>query len=225
MLAGSLLRAVLPWLVGLTQWVRMGVICWALIGITNAQMAFGESRTVLVVGDSISAAYGMNLEQGWVAELDQRLTVAGYDYSIVNASISGDTSGGGLRRLPPLLNRHKPAIVIIELGGNDGLRGYPIAQLRQNLSRMVHMASADGAKVLLLAMEIPPNLGTRYSRLFRESFALVAETGGVQVAPFILDGIATNKRLMQSDGIHPTIEAQPLIVDNIWPYLVPLLES
>lgn len=201
------------------------VVGCLVVVLAISPRAFAQSRTVLVVGDSISAAYGMNLEQGWVAELDRRLSDKGDDYTFINASISGDTTGGGLHRLPALLTTHKPAIVIIELGGNDGLRGYPVAQLRHNLTRMVELARAQGARVLLLAMEVPPNLGSRYTQLFRESFAMVANNAGAHVAPFILEGIATNRALMQADGIHPTAEAQGMIVDNIWPYLKPLMEG
>jgi len=183
-----------------------------------------ESRTVVVLGDSISAAYGMDLEQGWVTQLSHRLQRENYGYTLVNASISGDTTAGGLRRLPALLRAHKPEIVIIELGGNDGLRGYPMAQLRNNLTRMVELATDAGSEVLLLAMEVPPNLGSRYAQFFRESFTRVAESTAAHVAPFILDGIATDATLMQADGIHPTTAAQGRIVDNVWPYLTPLLE-
>ena len=190
-----------------------------------AQLPERESRTILVIGDSISAAYGMDLEQGWVAQLQTRIDNEGLAYKVVNASISGDTTAGGLRRLPPLLFEHKPAVVIIELGGNDGLRGYPVAQLRQNLTEMVNLATAEGAQVLLLGMEIPPNLGSRYTQLFRESFAQVARTTSARATPFVLDGIAINSELMQADGIHPTAAAQGRIVSNVWPTLLPLLEG
>ena len=189
-----------------------------------AQLQDRESRTILVVGDSISAAYGMDLEQGWVAQLQQRLDDEQRLYSVINASISGDTTGGGLRRLPPLLSEHQPAIVIIELGGNDGLRGYPIAQMRENLAQMINLATAEGAQVLLLGMEIPPNLGSRYAQLFRESFAHVAQITSAQATPFVLNDIAVNSELMQADGIHPTAAAQRQIVSNVWPALLPLLE-
>lgn len=184
-----------------------------------------ESRTILVVGDSISAAYGMDLDQGWVAQLQQRLDDEQRLYSVVNASISGDTTSGGLRRLPPLLLEHQPDIVIIELGGNDGLRGYPIPQMRQNLAQMVDLAAAEGAQVLLLGMEIPPNLGSRYAQLFRESFTHVAQITSAQATPFVLNDIAVNSELMQADGIHPTAAAQGQIVSNVWPALLPLLEA
>jgi len=195
---------------------------FALIGHNAAGST--ESRTVLVVGDSISAAYGMDLHQGWVALLNDRLMDNGLEYRAINASISGDTSAGGLNRLAPLLQEYQPELVIIELGGNDGLRGYPIDQLRANLQQMTELSIAQGAQVLLLQMEIPPNLGPRYTRLFRESFAWVADQTGAHWAPFILEDIAVNSALMQSDGIHPTAAAQPLIVENVWPSLAALLE-
>jgi acyl-CoA thioesterase-1 len=193
--------------------------------VIATQLPDRESRTILVVGDSISAAYGMDLEQGWVAKLQQRLDDEQLPYNAVNASISGDTTAGGLRRLAPLLLEHRPAVVIIELGGNDGLRGYPIAQMRQTLAQMVNLATAEGAQVLLLGMEIPPNLGSRYTQLFRNSFAHVAQATSARATPFILDGIATNSELMQADGIHPTAKAQAKIVANVWPALLPLLEE
>lgn len=182
-----------------------------------------ESKTLLVLGDSISAAYGMSLEQGWVALLEERLEKSHPQYRVVNASISGETTGGGLRRLPDLLQRYQPTIVLLELGGNDGLRGYPPANIRDNLSGMTRLAQDAGAEVLLLAMEIPPNYGARYTEAFRNSFTLVAEETGARALPFILDGIATDDSLMQEDGIHPTVEAQPLLLDRLLPSLLELL--
>lgn len=178
---------------------------------------------MLVLGDSISAAYGMDLEQGWAAHLQQRLRSEHPGWLVVNASISGDTTGGGLQRLPALLQQHTPELVLIELGGNDGLRGYPIGQLRANLAEMTQLAQDAGADVMLLAMEIPPNFGRRYTQMFRDSFTVVAQQTGASATPFILEGIATEKHLMQADGIHPTAEAQAAISDNIWQYLRPLI--
>ena len=177
------------------------------------------------MGDSISAAYGMSLQEGWVALLAGRLAESHPDWQVVNASISGETSGGAASRLPALLEEHRPAVVIIELGGNDGLRGYPVKRLRANLAEMVENSRAAGASALILAMEIPPNYGSRYTSSFRNSFTRVAEETGAALSPFMLDGVATDKALMQSDGIHPSIEAQPLLLDNVWPHLEPLLEK
>ncbi|WOJ93974.1 arylesterase [Congregibacter variabilis] len=178
---------------------------------------------VLVLGDSISAAYGMSLEQGWTAILERQLRGRWSNSFVINASISGDTSAGGLRRLPSLLTEHAPDLLVIELGGNDGLRGYPTTKLESNLTRMAELAKAAGAAVLILPMEIPPNYGPRYTRAFRESFRRAADATGSTLGPFILDGIATDPSLMQQDGIHPTVEAQPLIKDILLPVIESLL--
>jgi acyl-CoA thioesterase-1 len=178
-----------------------------------------------VLGDSISAAYGMSLEQGWVAQLDARLQQRSPQYRVVNASISGETSVGGLQRLPALLLEHQPVVVIIELGGNDGLRGYPLKPFRENLTSMVTLAQQDGASVVLLPMEIPPNYGSRYTMGFRESYVQVASATNIVLAPFILEGIATDPTLMQADGIHPTVEAQPMLLAHILPTIVKILDD
>ncbi len=191
--------------------------------LANSVQADAERPAVMVLGDSISAAYGMTLEQGWVNLLQKRLDAENFDYQVVNASISGDTTGGGLNRLPALLEKHSPKVVILELGGNDGLRGYPIKTLRDNLSAMTHLSRETGAAVLLLPMEVPPNLGSRYTRMFRESFPMVASEHDARVGRFLLDGVATHPALMQADGIHPTAEAQGRLLDNVWPDLEPLL--
>lgn len=203
---------------------RSLVILSVLIGGQHA-LAADAQHTLLVLGDSISAAYGMDLEQGWVTLMDRRLAAERSGWQVVNASISGDTTDGGLRRLPQLLESHQPAMVLIELGGNDGLRGFPIQRMRDNLSAMVQQAQARGAQVALLSMAIPPNFGKRYTDLFTASFEHVAESTGATLVPFILDGIATDSQLMQADGIHPTAAAQPMIVDNVYPWLEPLIED
>ena len=187
----------------------------------SAADAPSDAPRVLVLGDSISAAYGMSLEQGWAALLEQQLQRRGSASSVINASISGDTSAGGLRRLPELLAEHSPDLLIIELGGNDGLRGYPTSKLEENLTRMAELAAASGAQVLILPMEIPPNYGPRYTRSFRESFQRAASATDATLGPFLLDGIATDPQLMQQDGIHPTATAQPLMSEM----LLPLIES
>lgn len=203
---------------------RSLVILSVLIGGQHA-LAADAQHTLLVLGDSISAAYGMDLEQGWVTLMGRRLAAERSGWQVVNASISGDTTDGGLRRLPQLLESHQPAMVLIELGGNDGLRGFPIQRMRDNLSAMVQQAQARGAQVALLSMAIPPNFGKRYTDLFTASFEHVAESTGATLVPFILDGIATDSQLMQADGIHPTAAAQPMIVDNVYPWLEPLIED
>ncbi|WOJ96051.1 arylesterase [Congregibacter brevis] len=181
------------------------------------------SPRVLVLGDSISAAYGMSLEQGWAALLERQLKKRWDGSQVINASISGDTSAGGLRRLPDLLEEHRPDLVVIELGGNDGLRGYPTQKLEANLTEMAELAVEVGADVLLLPMEIPPNYGPRYTRSFRESFQRAASNTDSTLGPFLLDGIATEPALMQNDGIHPTVEAQPMITQILQPVIEELL--
>jgi acyl-CoA thioesterase-1 len=192
-----------------------------LVGLSVVARA--GQPTILLMGDSISAAYGMSLEQGWVALLEEQLADSHPEYSVVNASISGETTAGALRRLPALLAAHKPSVVVIELGGNDGLRGFPIRNFRANLQAMAEMSRAADAEVLLLPMEIPPNYGSRYTASFRESYPLVAEATGSVLGPFMLEGVATDPALMQADGIHPTVEAQPMMLDTIFPALAELL--
>ncbi len=199
-----------------------------VIGCLLATTAFAaepQERTILVLGDSISAAYGMSLEQGWVALLRERLTDVDKPVRIVNASISGETSDGGLRRLPALLEEHQPNLVLIELGANDGLRGFPLSRLRANLTQMVQHVQATGARALLLPMEIPPNYGARYTREFRESFASVARESGAGLAPFILAAFATDPDMMQADGIHPRSAAQPLILEAVLPHVLEKLAT
>lgn len=173
----------------------------------------------LVVGDSISAAFGLDTTQGWVALLQKRLDQQGKRIQVVNASISGDTSAGGLARLPALLAEHRPALVMIELGGNDGLRGTPLAQLQQNLADMIAASKSSGAQVLLLGMRLPPNYGKRYTEGFAGVYEQLAATHQVPLLPFFLEGVGGVPGLMQADGIHPTAAAQPRLLDNIWPLL------
>ncbi|BBN56454.1 arylesterase [Pseudomonas chlororaphis subsp. aurantiaca] len=179
--------------------------------------------TVLIVGDSISAAFGLDTRQGWVALLEQRLKSEGFDDKVVNASISGDTSAGGQARLPALLAEHKPELVILELGGNDGLRGQLPTQLQQNLASMIDSSRASGAKVLLLGMQLPPNYGMRYTQAFAEVYSKLANEKNVALVPFFLEGVGGNPELMQADGIHPAVAAQGKLLENVWPTLKPLL--
>jgi acyl-CoA thioesterase-1 len=176
---------------------------------------------VLVLGDSISAGYGVPPGKGWVNLLAGRLQPQGID--VVNASVSGDTSAGGRARLPALLQKHAPDLVVIELGGNDGLRGLPVAKLQENLQAMVRAAKAAGARVVLAGMHIPPNYGPRYTDAFHAVYAQVATQEQVALIPFLLEGVATREGYMQADGIHPAAAAQPLLLDNAWPVLAPLL--
>lgn len=179
--------------------------------------------TVLIVGDSISAAFGLDTRLGWVSLLEQRLKQEGFTDTVVNASVSGDTSGGGQARLPALLAAHKPELVILELGGNDGLRGQLPAQLQQNLSSMIDSSRAAGAKVLLLGMRLPPNYGARYTQAFAAVYGNLAEEKKVALVPFFLDGIGGIPELMQADGLHPAVAAQGKLLENVWPTLKPLL--
>lgn len=185
--------------------------------------AVGSAQSVLVLGDSLSAAYGMPAEEGWVALLQRRLDRSVPGTEVVNASISGETTQGGLTRLPQLLERHQPALVLVELGANDGLRGTPLPAIRQNLEQLVSSSQQSGAQVLLIGMQLPPNYGPRYSRGFHALFAEVSESREVPRVPFLMDGVALDATLMQDDGLHPNAAAQPKLLDNVWPYLEPLL--
>lgn len=193
--------------------------CLALLLITQQAAA----QTLLVVGDSISAGLGLDTSQGWVSLLDKRLKDQGFDYQVVNASISGDTTAGGLARLPALLSAQKPKLLVIELGGNDGLRGMAPAQLQQNLSGMVERSQQAGAKVILLGMRLPPNYGQRYTDAFAKVFGSVASEHQIPLVPFFLEGVGGVQDMMQADGIHPAVAAQPKLLDNVWPTLKPLL--
>ena len=176
-----------------------------------------------MLGDSLSAAYGIKAQQGWVNLLAQRLASEGYGYKVVNASVTGETTLGGVSRLPRALELHKPGIVISELGGNDGLRGLQLAASRENLQRSITLAKNAGARVLLVGMMIPPNYGQRYTEEFRGMFGSLAQKNSVAVVPFLLEGVALDPALMQNDGIHANAKGQPRMLDNLWPSLKPLL--
>lgn len=191
--------------------------------VTVASATSPAQRTIVVLGDSLSAGYGIKLQQGWVSLLGQRLASEGYGYRVVNASVSGETTQGGLARLPRALETHKPAIVIIELGGNDGLRGLPLATSRANLARIIELAHAARARVLLVGMMIPPNYGPRYADEFRDMFSTLAGKYSVALVPFFLDKVALEPDLMQADGIHPNAAGQPRMLENLWPKLKTLL--
>ncbi|HEX5843629.1 MAG TPA: arylesterase [Pseudomonas sp.] len=201
--------------------MRAWLISTALVLLLGGQTAL--AGTLLVVGDSISAAFGLDSRQGWVSLLAQRLNEQGYAYKVVNASISGDTSAGGAARLPALLAEHRPSLVIVELGGNDGLRGQPPAQLQQNLAAMVDQARGSGAEVLLLGMQLPPNYGVRYTTAFAQVFTQVAQDKQIALVPFFLEGVGGVPGMMQLDGLHPAAQAQPILLENLWPSLKPLL--
>jgi acyl-CoA thioesterase-1 len=203
--------------------IRFACIALCLWSVLFAPAARSESPTILVLGDSLSAAYGIRLEQGWVALLQGRLKAKGYGHRVVNASASGETTGGALARLPRALDRHRPAVVIIELGGNDGLRGLPIADVRANFESLIRLSREAGAKVLLVGMRIPPNYGPAYTGDFHQLFGDLARRHGLPLVPFFLDGIALDDSLMLEDGLHPNAAAQPKLLEQVWRPLAPLL--
>ncbi len=183
------------------------------------------ARIILIVGDSLSAAYGIPVEHGWVSLLQRRLDTGGYPYRIVNASISGDTTANARSRLPRALASHEPAVVLLELGGNDGLRGLSLTAMKSNLDAMITSAQQAGSQVLLIGMQLPPNYGPRYTERFQSIYHELAGERNLALLPSLVDGIGTKQNLMQEDGIHPNAVAQPLIVDRVWKELVPLLEQ
>ncbi len=178
---------------------------------------------ILVIGDSLSAAYGIEADKGWVSLIGQRLKEKSFNYQIVNASISGDTSANGLVRLPALLKRYQPVLVIVELGGNDGIRGLSIKVMKQNLSKIIVNSLQAQARVLLTGIKIPPNYGKRYTQAFYAVYTSLANEYQIPLVPFLLDSVGTRSELMQADGVHPTEQAQSLIAENVWPYLASML--
>ncbi len=185
-----------------------------------------EAPVILVFGDSISAGYGLKrVDQGWVALLQTKLRGEDYGYQVVNASVSGETTAGGLARLPRALMLHHPKVVILELGANDGLRALPVAQMRANLAAMVDLATSSGAKVLLLGMRMPPNYGMDYTEQFRTAYSDIARDKKIPVVPFLLNDIALSPNLMQADDMHPNELGQPVLLANVWPLLKPMLSQ
>jgi acyl-CoA thioesterase I len=195
-----------------------------LLIVLTAPAAMAAQPVVLIVGDSLSAGYGLAIHENWPSLLQDRLAASGYPHRVVNASISGDTTSGGLARLPGALERNSPSVVLIGLGGNDGLRAIPIAEIRRNLAGMIQLSEAAGAEVLLAGVHIPPNYGPAYTEAFHNIYHELAEEYAAGLVPFILEGVALNWDLMQEDGIHPTAAAQPVIIDNVWPALERLLD-
>jgi acyl-CoA thioesterase-1 len=185
--------------------------------------ARADPPALLVLGDSISAAYGIDTDEGWVALLQQRLSDNGFNYRVVNASVSGDTTRTGLNRLDEALRQYKPAIVIVALGGNDGLRGLPFSEIESSLNAIIELSQQQGAKVLLTGVRLPPNYGAFYNTRFAKLFRQLADTWQVALVPRLLDQVADHRELMQADGIHPVAAAQVRILENVWPYLRPLL--
>jgi len=202
---------------------RLFVLVVLLVAAFSAR---AETPVILVFGDSISAGYGLShVDQGWVELLRAKLKDEGYGYQVVNASVSGETTAGGLARLPRALAQHHPQIAILELGGNDGLRALPVAQMRTNLAQMVDLSATAGARVLLLGMRIPPNYGPQFTEQFRQVFVDVARDKKLASVPFLLTDIALSPSLMQADGVHPNELGQPKLLENVWPALKPLLHK
>jgi acyl-CoA thioesterase-1 len=184
-----------------------------------------QDRTILVFGDSLSAAYGLSSAEGWAALLQRRLREQGYGYRIVNASISGETTSGGLQRLPRALELNRPAIVLLELGANDGLRGLPLSLIRGNLEQMIRLSQQAGARVLLLGIRLPPNYGARYADEFAALYPDLAKQYQLPLVPFLLDRVALKPNLMQSDGLHPDAAGEPIVLENVWSELKPMLQK
>jgi acyl-CoA thioesterase-1 len=203
----------------------MSRILFILLSSFVAAVAAAAPRPVLVLGDSLSAAYGLAPKEGWVALLDERLAAAKPLRNVVNASISGETSAGGLARLPALLKEHAPALVVVELGANDGLRGLPLAQLRANLAKILEAVRGAGARAVLVGIELPVNYGPQYRDGLRELYRGLAGEFNVPLVPFLLDGVALDPALMQDDGLHPRAAAEPRVLENVWKVLEPALKE
>jgi len=207
----------------LALWVAVAAPTALAASSGATQTAGNHEPVVLVFGDSVSAGYGIRVEQGWVNLLAQKITQLGYGFKVINASVSGETTAGGLGRLPHALDVQHPAILILELGGNDGLRSLPLETTRDNLDKMIQLARAQGAKVLLVGMRMPPNYGERYTSGFQNMYTDLAQQNKLPLVPFLLEKVALIPALMQADGIHPTESAEPLLLDTVWPKLEPLL--
>ncbi|MBW3549961.1 MAG: arylesterase [Proteobacteria bacterium] len=211
-------------LLALVLTLLLGLLPAARAQSTAAAKPAPATRTVLVMGDSLSAAYGLSAQQGWVALTAARIAERKPGWRVVNASISGETTAGGAARIVGELRRHRPGVVVIALGANDGLRGLPTLQTRINLARMLGAAHGAGAEVLLVGMRMPPNLGAEYTRAFEQNFSALAERFDVALLPFLLEPIALDRAAYQSDNLHPVAEAQPQLRDHVWPALAPLLD-
>lgn len=204
--------------------MRFSIVVLFVLSLIFTAPLVAASEKILVVGDSLSAAYGIPKEKGWVALLQQRLQEEAYDFQVINASITGDTTRGGLARLSKRLQREEPNIVILELGGNDGLRAMSLRQMKKNLGAMIELSRDHDARVLLLGVMIPNNYGKAYANQFHKVYLDLADETEVALVPFFLENVAETRDLMQNDGIHPNEEAQPIILDNVWEGLKPLLD-
>lgn len=194
----------------------LGFVAWS-------SPAFAENPKILIFGDSLSAAYGISPQQGWAALLQKKLHLEQYDYDVVNASISGETTSGGVSRIKTTLQQTKPVIVVLELGANDGLRGLSIQEMTRNLNTIIQQSKKNGAKVMLIGMRIPPNYGPQYTEAFRLSYQQLSIQHKIPLVPFMLEKVAAKPRLIQDDGLHPNALAQTIILENIWPKLKLLL--
>ncbi|MFT5589043.1 MAG: acyl-CoA thioesterase-1 [Bradyrhizobium sp.] len=207
---------------GAIKWARVAVMIAVTMCTTSA---YSASKAVLVLGDSLSAEYGLARGEGWVALLEQRLKDSGIDATLINASISGETTSGGITRLPALLNKNKPTVVVVELGANDGLRGLALSDTKKNLRAIINAAKKSNARVVLVGMQLPPNYGTDYTKRFAAIYPALAKETKSALVPFMLEGVVRQPSLFQADRIHPTAQAHPIILDTIWPQLKPLLSK
>ena len=203
--------------------MTLTLILTLILTLTAASAPAAAARTLLVYGDSLSAAYGISQKDGWVSLLQERIRNSGLDYNVANASISGETSSGGASRIAATLAQHKPRVTIIALGANDGLRGLPVKQLQDNLARIVVAAHKAGSKVVLVGMRMPPNYGDAYASAFQGSYAALAKQYKLPLVPFLMDGVADKPALFQPDQLHPLAQAQPMLLDNVWKVLAPVL--
>lgn len=206
--------------------VKVSVISLSFMSFVAWSMpAFAANPKILIYGDSLSAAYGIPQQQGWAALLKKKLAQENLSYEVINASISGETTDGGLTRLASTIKQVKPTIIILELGANDGLRGLPIKNIRNNLSAMIQLCKKSGIKVLLLGMKIPPNYGVQYTKEFSQTYIQLGKQHKVALLPFMLENVAAKPDLIQTDGLHPNALGQPIILENIWPELQKLLKK
>jgi acyl-CoA thioesterase I len=205
--------------------IALGLLVGLMLPALVQAQAATTQPVILVVGDSLSAGYGVAVDATWVALLQRRLAAQGYGYRVVNASVSGETTGGARARLPRALDLHHPSIVVLELGANDGLRGLPLRQMRENLQFMIERSQAAGAKVVLIGMRMPSNYGAPYTDQFHALYGELAQKYALPVVDFFLEGVALDAKLMQADGLHPSAGAQPRLLDNLWPTLAPVLEK
>lgn len=207
------------------QIIRVWVLGWLLFGggVSASVGALAAPPKILIFGDSLSAGYGFDIGKSWPSLLARRLDAEGYRYEVLNASISGETTAGGVARLPAALDKHRPAVVVLELGGNDGLRGLPLLAVEKNLETMIRTAQKHGAKVVLVGMRLPPNYGA-YARQFEAMYGKLARRTDAALVPFLLEGVGDRAELMQSDGIHPRVQAQAQLLENVWPTLRILLK-